>query len=218
MTLYGYIRTSKDGAAGSDPETQRLQLLGAGVDPKNIFADVGTSGTVRVASRNGWRAVASKVDQGDTLVVAALDRIGRRSLDIQGAILDLNRRGVRIRTLAADQQFLTKYLDADPDSPEAAFGSVLVALVGLFAQMERDAISRRTKAGLERAKSEGRTGGRPPKLNDRQVEALRQDRAAGVSWGQLRLRYGIAKSTAQRLAVGNPGVWSEPASQELGDT
>ena len=92
MTLYGYIRTSKDGAAGSDPETQRLQLLGVGVGPKNIFADVGTSGTVRVASRNGWRAVASKVDQGDTLVVAALDRIGRRSLDIQGAILDLNRR------------------------------------------------------------------------------------------------------------------------------
>ena len=204
MGLYGYIRTSKDGSEGSDPETQRLQLLGAGVDPKNIYADVGTSGTVRVASRNGWRALASKVDQGDTLVVAALDRIGRRSLDLQGALIDLHRRGVRIRTLAADQQFLTKYLDADPDSPDAAFGSVLVALVGLFAQMERDAISRRTKAGLERAKSEGRTGGRPPKLNDRQVEALRQDRAAGMSWGQLRGRYGIAKSTCQRLAAASP--------------
>ena len=92
---------------------------------------------------------------GDTLVVAALDRIGRRSLDIQGAILDLNRRGVRIRTLAADQRFLAQYLDADPDTPERAFGSVLVALIALFAQMERDAISRRTRAGLERAKSEG---------------------------------------------------------------
>ena len=83
--------------------------------------------------------------------------------------------------------------------------------------LERDAISRRTKAGLERAKSEGRTGGRPPKLNNQQVEALRQDRAAGMNWGKLRERYGIAKSTAQRLAVVTPGVWSEPASQELRD-
>ena len=129
-------------------------------------------------------------------------------MDVQGAILDLNRRGVRLRTLAADQQFLTTYLDADPDSPEAAFGSVLVSLLALLAQLERDAISRRTKAGLERAKSEGRTGGRPPKLNNQQVEALRQDRAAGMNWGKLRERYGIAKSTAQRLAVATPGVWS----------
>ena len=155
MALYGYVRTSKDGSEGSDPETQRRELLGAGVGPKNIIADAGVSGTVGVSSRNGWRALDARLGGGDTLVVAALDRIGRRSLDIQGAILDLNRRGVRIRTLAADQRFLAQYLDADPDTPERAFGSVLVALIALFAQMERDAISRRTRAGLERAKSEG---------------------------------------------------------------
>ena len=136
MTLYGYTRTSKDGAAGSEPETQRRQLLGVGVDPKDIFADAGVSGTVGVSNRNGWRALDSKIGDGDTLVVAALDRIGRRSLDVQGAILDLNRRGVRLRTLAADQQFLTTYLDADPDSPEAAFGSVLVSLLALLAQRD----------------------------------------------------------------------------------
>ena len=190
MAAYGSIRTSKDGEQGSDPETQRQQLLGAGVAPKNIFADVGVSGTVGVASRNGWRTMDTKVGAGDTLIVAALDRVGRGSLDIQGAILDLNRRGVRTRTLAADQQVLSRYLDADPDTPEQASGSVLIALIALFAQMERDAISRRTKAGLERARADGHTGGRPPKLNDKQVEALRQDRAAGMNWGKLGAKYG----------------------------
>ena len=76
MSLYGYIRTSKDGLEGSDPETQRLQLLDAGVDPKHIFADAGVSGTVGVSSRNGWRALDSKIGDGDTLVVAALDWTG----------------------------------------------------------------------------------------------------------------------------------------------
>ena len=167
MGLYGYIRTSKDGSEGSDPETQRLaaprRRRGS---PEHLSPTWALQAPLRVASRNGWRALASKVDQGDTLVVAALDRIGRRSLDIQGAILDLNRRGVRIRTLAADQQFLAKYLDADPDSPGRRF-RLCPGGPGwpVLAQMERDAISRRTKAGLERAKSEGRTGGRPPKLN-----------------------------------------------------
>ena len=59
MALYGYLRTSRDGSEGSDPATQRLQILSVGVDPENILAAAGTSGTVGEASRNGWRALDS---------------------------------------------------------------------------------------------------------------------------------------------------------------
>ena len=58
MTLYGYIRTSRhrvQGEAGSDPDTQQLQLLDAGVDQQRIYRDVGVSGTKGTASGTAWR-------------------------------------------------------------------------------------------------------------------------------------------------------------------
>ncbi len=47
MTTYGYIRTSRDqepGHPGSAPRVQRRQLVEAGVDPAQIYADVAVSG------------------------------------------------------------------------------------------------------------------------------------------------------------------------------
>ena len=41
--------------AVSDPETQRIQLLRAGVDPDNIYWAVGVSGSTGTPTRNGWR-------------------------------------------------------------------------------------------------------------------------------------------------------------------
>ena len=84
MATYGYIRTSRTqepGHAGSDPEAQRKQLTHAGVNPKHIYADIGTSGSTGVNSRNQWHALDQKLTKGDVLVVAAIDRISRRYLD-----------------------------------------------------------------------------------------------------------------------------------------
>ena len=78
---YGYVRTSRPRVSelsGSDPETQRQQLLAAGVS--------GTSGT---NSRRGWHSLESRLAQGDTLVVVSIDRMGRRWLDTMGNIHDL---------------------------------------------------------------------------------------------------------------------------------
>ncbi len=101
---YGYVRTSRPRVselAGSDPETQRQQLLAAGVALSHIYQDVGISGT---NSRRGWHSLDSLLAQGDTLVVVSIDRIGRRWLDTRGNIHDLQRRGVRIRSLADNEQ------------------------------------------------------------------------------------------------------------------
>ena len=54
---YGYARTSRPRVsemAGSDPETQRQQLLAAGVALSHIYQDVGVSGTSSTNSRRGW--------------------------------------------------------------------------------------------------------------------------------------------------------------------
>ena len=114
---YGYVRTSRPRVselAGSDPETQRQQLLAAGVALSHIYQDVGVSGTSGTNSRRGWHSLESRLGQGDTLVVVSIDRIGRRWLDTMGNIHDLQRRGVRIRSLADNEQSWAQYLDADP--------------------------------------------------------------------------------------------------------
>ena len=97
---YGYVRTSRPRVselAGSDPETQRQQLLAAGVALSHIYQDVGVSGTSGTNSRRGWHSLDSRLAQGDTLVVVSIDRIGRRWLDTMGNIHDLQRSGAGLR-------------------------------------------------------------------------------------------------------------------------
>ena len=147
--------------SGSDPETQCQQLLAAGVALSHIYQDVGVSGTFGTNSRRGWHSLDSRLAQGDTLVVVSIDRIGRRWLDTMGNIHDLQRRGVRIRSLADNEQSWAQYLDADPDSPESFLGYTLAGFAAWVSDQEPVSIRRCTKAGLEQAKADGKKLGAP---------------------------------------------------------
>ena len=183
---YGYVRTSRPRVselAGSDPETQRQQLLAAGVALSHIYQDVGVSGTSGTNSRRGWHSLDSRLAQGDTLVVVSIDRIGRRWLDTMGNIHDLQRRGVRIRSLADNEQSWAQYLDADPESPESFLGYTLAGFAAWVSDQELVSIRRRTKAGLERAKADGKKLGAPRRLSEEQEAAVIQMVASGASPG-----------------------------------
>ena len=126
--IYGYVRTSRrqaQGQSGSDPEAQVLQLRDAGVLSDLIYRDVGVSGATGTNSREAWRALNARLGPGDVLIVAAVDRIGRRWMDTVSSLRDLRSRQVGVRSLAPSEQYWTRYFDADPDSPEAVIGDVL---------------------------------------------------------------------------------------------
>ena len=127
MTAYGYIGTSRDqepGHPGSAPLVQHRQL----VDAAHIYADVAASGAKDYNSRDQWHVLDELLVKGDILVVAAIDRLGRRYLETRWAIYDLQRRGIRLRSLFGNEVQWTRYLDADPDSPEAFMGNVLASM------------------------------------------------------------------------------------------
>ena len=71
------------------------------MEPANNFQDVGISGAVLVSDRPGWTELDTKLIRGDTVTVAALDRISRNRLDLVGVVESLHRRGVGIASLGS---------------------------------------------------------------------------------------------------------------------
>ena len=136
MATYGYIRTSRDrepGHPGSDPKVQRRQLADAVLEPGRSYADVAVSGATSDSSRAQWYLLDQQLSQGDVLVVAAADRPGRRYLETMWAIYDLQRQGVWLRSLACNEGQWTKFLDADPDYPEAFMGNTFASTAAYVA-------------------------------------------------------------------------------------
>lgn len=77
------------------------------------------------------------------------------------------------------------------------FGDVIVSLLATLAKQEAIRVSERTKAGLERARSRGRFGGRPrSSVTREQVQRLHK---GGKSISAIATELGIGKSTAHRL-------------------
>ena len=167
--IYGYLRTSRaavDGLAGMHPETQLQALANAEVELANIFQDVGISGSVLVSDRPGWTELDTKLIRGDTVTVAALDRISRNRLDLVGVVESLHRRGVGIASLAPSESWLHP-LSAHPTEVEQMIGEIILRVMAWAAQAELESIKRRISVGIRRAAEEGPVPGASQGFNPR---------------------------------------------------
>jgi len=73
-----------------------------------------------------------------------------------------------------------------------------MGVINAVAQFERDLLIERTHSGLERAKAEGATLGRPASLDGGQVKAIKADLSAGSSVSAVAKRYGTSRQTIMR--------------------
>ena len=198
--IYGYLRTSRaavDGLAGMHPETQLQALADAGVELANIFQDVGISGSVLVSDRPGWTELDTKLIRGDTVTVAALDRISRNRLDLVGVVESLHRRGVGIASLAPAESWLHP-LSAHPTEVEQMIGEIILRVMAWAAQAELESIKRRIAVGIRRAAEEGRFPGRPRALTPEQTSAVRLLRRSGQSQSAVARTFGVSRQTIWR--------------------
>ncbi|MGY4649171.1 recombinase family protein [Mycobacterium sp. URHB0021] len=90
----GYATAS---TAEPDLGSQLAELNAAGVDPRRVFTDKLSNSADRV--RAGLLAMVSYARSGDTVIVVALDRLGRSTAEVTRTIADLTDRGLRLRTL-----------------------------------------------------------------------------------------------------------------------
>ncbi len=127
-----------------------------------------------------------RVRSGDTLVVWKLDRLGRSVKNLVDLVTDLEARGIGFKSLT-DQ--------IDTTTPSGRF---FFHVMASLAQMERELIAERTRAGLEAARQQGRVGGRKRKMTDSKIVAARKLLADGVPPRDVAADLGVSVPTLYR--------------------
>src|ERR671931_238166 len=141
--LIGYARVSTN---EQNLDLQRDALLKAGVSAKDIYTDKVTG--VK-SERLGLQAALTHLREGDTFIVWRLDRLGRSLKHLIETVTVLKEHGIAFKSL-------TENIDTS-----SATGQLVFHIFGALAEFERNLITERTMAGLDAARSRGRTGGRP---------------------------------------------------------
>lgn len=179
----GYARVS---TREQNPDSQTEMLRAAGCS--KVFVDRGESS--RIADRPEWLRCLEYLRDGDTLVVRALDRIaGSETMAIQ-TIAELHDRGLHIVSLTEPE--------IDTTSP---MGRALFGVVAVFVQLRVDTIRENTRRGLEHARLQGRTGGRPTVMGDERIAEAVRMRGEGMPVTRIARVLGVgASSVARALA------------------
>jgi len=138
------------------------------------------------------------------LVLATkIDRVARSSLDLKLLVYDLEARGIKFE--CTDQPFST-------NTPT---GKLLLGILGEIAEFERELIRERTKAGLARAKAQGKRLGRPPVSVD--LGRAQELRRQGKGLRKIAKELGVSHQTVNnRLRNEGAAVPKEDPLQEGG--
>lgn len=173
----GYVRVSS-----LDQNTER-QLEGVSLD--KVFTDKASG---KDTERPQLRAALEYVREGDTLLCHSMDRLARNLDDLRRIVRELTGRGVSVQFAKEGLTFTGE------DSPMA---TLLLSVMGAFAEFERSLIKERQREGIAIAKNKGVYKGRKPALSEAQAEALRaRDREnGGKGRSALAKELGISRET-----------------------
>ena len=114
------------------------------------------------SERPGLSECLNYLREGDTLVVWRLDRLGRSLKHLIDMVMDLQSRGVMIKSLHEG-------IDTN-----TATGQFFFHVTGAFAELERNLIRERTLAGLKAARARGRKGGRPKSVPESKLKLAKK--------------------------------------------
>ncbi|NVN37920.1 recombinase family protein [Komagataeibacter swingsii] len=172
----GYARVSTEDQH-LDLQRDALQQAGCSV----IYEEAGSG---KNAARLELDQCRKALRSGDTLVVWRLDRLGRSLPDLVQIVGDLDRSGIGFESL-------TEKIETN-----SAAGKLVFHVFAALAEFERSLIRERTHAGLAAARARGRSGGRKPKLGEKQlreIKALLRD--PDIQVADVARRYGVSRTT-----------------------
>lgn len=179
--IVGYARTSTaDQQAGLEAQIAELKAAGC----TRIFSEQVSSVD---AARPELRAALQFLRDGDEFVCTKPDRLARSTTDLLRIIEDLSGRSVRVRLLS---------MNIDTNTPT---GKLMLTLMGAVASFEREIMLERQKAGIAKAKTEGKFKGRAPTARAKSAEVHRLI-AAGCKPAEIMKLTNISRASFYRIA------------------
>lgn len=176
--LLGYARVSTEDQS-LDLQVEALEKAGC----RRIFTEKKSGASI---DRPVLKEMLSHLRAGDTVVVWKLDRLGRSVKGLIDLVNDLEAKQVHFRSL-------TDHIDTKTPA-----GRFFFHMMSALAQMERELIVERTRAGLDAARRQGRVGGRKRLMTDKKVSAAKKLLAAGTLPGEVAHSLGVSVPTLYR--------------------
>lgn len=172
----GYARVST--------EDRRLDLQRDALQQAGCRAIYEEAASGKNAARLELEQCRQALHSGDTLVVWRLDRLGRSLPDLVQIVAELERSGVGFESL-------TEKIETNSTA-----GKLVFRVFAALAEFERNLIRERTNAGLAAARARGRSGGRKPKLGEKQVREIKTLLLdPDIHVADVARRYGVSRTT-----------------------
>ena len=183
--MLGYARVS---TICQDLDAQLSALRAAGADPARIFTDK-LSGSAN-SSRPGLTAMIDYARPGDTVVVSAIDRLGRSVAEVTRTIAELGEHRIMLRALREG---------IDTATPT---GRAVAAIMATLAELELELGRERRAQSRESRRARSMPATKPYKLSPDRQEQLRRLAATGEPVRELASAFGIGRATAYRYLSG----------------
>lgn len=193
-SIWGYVRVSTDHQNTENQKLAILEYANAKHLTINKWIDTKTSSRKSTKERR-IDELLEQLQEGDTLIVAELSRLGRSVGQIAILVDELLKKKIRVICL---KENITLNGRADIQT------KVMITMFSLFAEIERDLISERTKEGLARARFEGKLLGRPKgtigksKLDGKEKE-IKEYLAKKVNRANIARIYGVSFPTLENF-------------------
>lgn len=177
---FGYVRVS---TRRQTVDQQVDALTAEGVPTDNIYGDV-ISGAKW--DRDGLDTLRKMLRPGDTLVVVALDRLGRSLSEMVKLLEWIVSENIELRSLREGIDLTTPT------------GRMLAGIFASMAEYERALILERAEAARDAARARGRKTGRPRSMDADKIETARALLASGISRVQVAKRVGVSRAALYR--------------------
>jgi DNA invertase Pin-like site-specific DNA recombinase len=184
-----YVRVSTDKQTVENQELQLRQVAERrGWEVVEVYNDAGISGAKDRKQRPGLDRMLNDASRRkfDVVMAWAIDRLGRSLVDLLETIKHLEACGVDL------------YLDQQSIDTTTPMGKLVFSITGAFAEFERSMIQQRVRAGLNRARAQGKVLGRP-KVDERTEAAIRDALKKGTGIKKTARLLGCGIATIYRI-------------------
>jgi len=175
MRVAGYIRVSTEQQKEEGSHENQREKLEAWADRNDheleIFEDIAISG--QSEDRPEYNEMMERVNEFDAVAVRELSRFGRSLQTVLRDIETLNDQEVEFISVTEDF------------STDSAMGKAMMQMIGVFNEFWANLARERANEMVQRRREEGKPIGRPRKLDDEQLDQVREWRDAGLSYGAI---------------------------------